>query len=96
MQVQHTPCLQAEVAVACRQAADAGAVLLAQAAFSALDRLARADAKHGERLRLENLAALEASLRAVGLPAVPVYQALGEHVTSLKGQALARCADRHA
>ena len=43
-------------------------MLLAQAAFLALDRLAKADAKHGERLRLENLAALEGSLKAVGLP----------------------------
>ena len=65
-------------------------MLLAQAAFLALDRLARADAKHGERLRLENLASLEASLKAGGLAVVPVYQALGEHVNSLKCQALDR------
>ena len=65
-------------------------MLLAQAAFLALDRLAKADAKHGERLRLENLAALEGSLQAVGLLGVPVYRALSQHVNHLKTQALDR------
>ena len=58
----------------CREAADAAALLLGHAALTALSRVAGADPKHGERLRYETLAGLQAALQLHGLSGVAAYR----------------------
>ncbi len=65
---------------------DAAYAVLVRALFAQLERVAGPDAKHGDRLRLENYALLEAQLRPlaarVGAPACAqdFLQALRPHV----------------
>ena len=64
-----------------RQVLDAAYAVLVRALFAQLERVAGPDAKHGDRLRLENYALLEGQLRPlaakVGGPVGGVLQGQG-------------------